>query len=72
MQADKISVYKTTENSPIEHLVKFSIDFDSLTLPVSHNGKQKNILVMVDQLTSWPIATAIPDKEAAHCSQCNS
>ena len=30
---------------------------------MSHNGN-KNILVMVDQLTSWPIATAIPDKEA--------
>ena len=24
----------------------------------------KNILVMVDQLTSWPIARAIADKEA--------
>ena len=31
-------------------------------LPVSHHGN-KHILVMVDHLTSWPIATAIPDKE---------
>ena len=30
---------------------------------MSHNGN-KNILVMFDQLTSWSIAIAIPDKEA--------
>ena len=32
-------------------------------LPVSHHGN-KNILIMIDQLTSWPITVAIPDKEA--------
>ena len=32
-------------------------------LPTSHYGN-KNILVMVDHLTGWPIAKAIPDKEA--------
>ena len=30
---------------------------------VSHSGN-KNILVITDHLTGWPIATAIPDKEA--------
>ena len=29
-----------------------------------HHHGNKNILVMIDQLTSWPIAVAIPDKEA--------
>ena len=32
-------------------------------LPTSHNNN-KNILVMVGHLTGWPIAKAIPDKEA--------
>ena len=32
-------------------------------LPTSHYNN-KNILVMVDHLTGWPIAKAIPDKEA--------
>ena len=41
--------------SPKDHLI--------VDLPLSHNGN-KNILVMIDQLTSWPIARAIPDKEA--------
>ena len=31
--------------------------------PVSHSGN-KNILVMADELTGWPVATAIPGKEA--------
>ena len=31
-------------------------------LPTSYNGN-KNILVMVDHLTGWPMAKAIPDKE---------
>ena len=43
-------------------LGRVSIDL-IVDLPLSHNGN-KNILVMVDQLTSWPIARAIPDKEA--------
>ena len=41
---------------------KVSVDL-IVDLPVSHHGN-KNILVMVDQLTSWSIARAIPDKEA--------
>ena len=32
-------------------------------LPTSHDNN-KNILVMVDHFTGWPIAKAIPDKEA--------
>ena len=32
-------------------------------LPTSHFNN-KNILVMVDHLTGWPIAKAIPNKEA--------
>ena len=32
-------------------------------LPASHYNN-KNILVMADHLTRWPIAKAIPDKEA--------
>ena len=34
-----------------------------MELPTSH-CHNKNILVMVDHLTGWPIAKAIPDKEA--------
>ena len=60
MQADKYQL-QTTE-IPNRAFGKVSIDL-IVDLPVSHNGN-KNILVMVDQLTSWPIATAIPDKEA--------
>ena len=32
-------------------------------MPTSYYGN-KNILVMVDHLTSWPMVKAIPDKEA--------
>ena len=32
-------------------------------MPISHYGN-KNILVMVDHVTSWPMVKAIPDKEA--------
>ena len=60
MQADKYQL-QTTE-IPNRACGKVSIDL-IVDLPVSHNGN-KNILVMVDQLTSWPIATANPDKEA--------
>ena len=44
------------------NLLKVSIDL-IVDLPASHNGN-KNILVMIDHLTGWPIATAIPDKES--------
>ena len=60
MQADKYQL-QTTE-IPKRAFGKVSIDL-IVDLPVSHHGN-KNILVMVDQLTSWPIARAIPDKEA--------
>ena len=60
MQADKYQL-QTTEISN-RAFGKVSIDL-IVDLPVSHNGN-KNILVMVDQLTSWPIAIAITDKEA--------
>ena len=60
MQSDKYQL-QTTE-IPNRAFGKVSIDL-IVDLPVSHNGS-KNILVMVDQLTSWPIAIAIPDKEA--------
>ena len=60
MQADKYQL-QTTE-IPKRAFGKVSIDL-IVDLPLSHNGN-KNILVMVDQLTSWPIARAIPDKEA--------
>ena len=60
MQADKYQL-QTTE-IPNRAFAKVSIDL-IVDLPVSHNSN-KNILVMVDQLTSWPIARAIPNKEA--------
>ena len=60
MQADKYQL-QTTE-IPKRALGKVSVDL-IIDLPVSYHGN-KNILVMVDQLTSWPIARAIPDKEA--------
>ena len=59
MQADKYQL-QTTE-IPKRAFGKVSIDL-IVDLPLSHNGN-KNILGMVDQLTSWPIARAIPDKE---------
>ena len=40
---------------------KVAIDL-IMELPTSHCGN-KNILVMLDHLTGWPIAKAIPDKE---------
>ena len=60
MQADKYEL-QTTE-IPNRAFGKVSIDL-IVDLPVSHHGN-KHILVMVDHLTSWPIATVIPDKEA--------
>ena len=41
---------------------KVSIDI-IIEMPTSHYGS-KNILVMVEHLTSWPMVKAIPDKEA--------
>ena len=51
-----------TAEIPKRAFGKVTIDL-IVDLPVSHHGN-KNILVMVDQQTSWPIARAIPDKEA--------
>ena len=60
LQADKYQLQAT--EIPNKAFAKVSIDL-IVDLPVSHHGT-KNILVMIDQLTSWPIAVAIPDKEA--------
>ena len=61
MQADKYQL-QTTE-IPKRPFAKVSMDL-IVELPVSHCGN-KNILVMVDHLTSWPIAKAILDKGAS-------
>ena len=58
MQADKYQLQAT--EIPKRAFGKVSID---LIVDLPHHDN-KNILVMVDQLTSWPIASAIPDKEA--------
>ena len=60
LQANKYQL-QTTE-IPNKAFAKVSIDL-IVDLAVSHYGN-KNILVMIDQLTSCPIAVAIPDKEA--------
>ena len=59
MQADKYQL--ETMEIPKRAFAKVSIDL-IVKLPTSHYGN-KNILVMVDHLTGWPIAKAIPDKE---------
>ena len=60
LHAEKYQL-QTTE-IPKKPFAKVSVDL-IVELPVSHSGN-KNILVMTDHLTGWPIATAIPDKEA--------
>ena len=60
LQADKYQL-QTTE-IPNKPFAKISIDL-IVDLPISHNGN-KNILVMIDHLTGWPMAKAIPNKEA--------
>ena len=60
MQADTYQL-QTTE-IPKRAFTKVSIDL-IVEMPTSHYGN-KNILVMVDHLTSWPMVKAIPDKEA--------
>ena len=60
LQAEKYQL-QTTE-IPKKPFAKVSVDL-IVELPVSHSGN-KNILVVTDHLTGWPIATAIPDKEA--------
>ena len=60
MQADKYQL-QTTEKLK-RAFAKVSIDL-IVEMPTSHDGN-KNILVMVDHLTSLPVLKAIPDKEA--------
>ena len=60
MQADKNQL-QTTE-IPGRAFAKVSNDL-IVELPTSHYNNE-NILVMVDHLTRWPIAKAIPNKEA--------
>ena len=60
MQADRYQL-QTTE-IPRRPFAKVVIDL-IVERPVSHYGN-KNILVMVDHLTSWPFVKAIPNKEA--------
>ena len=60
MQAHKYQ-QQTTE-IPNRPFAKVPIDL-IVELPTSHYGN-KNILAMVDHLTSWPMVNAIPDKEA--------
>ena len=62
MQADKYQL-QTTE-IPKRAFAKVSADL-IVELPTSHYSN-KNILVMVDHLTGWPIARAIPDNEATN------
>ena len=59
-QADKYQL-QTTE-IPKRAFAKVFIDL-IVEMPTSHYGN-KNILVMVDHLTSWPMVIVIPDKEA--------
>ena len=60
MQADKYQL-QTTE-IPKRAFAPESIDL-IVEMPTSHYGN-KNILVMVDHLTSWPMVKAIHDEEA--------
>ena len=59
MQADKYQLQ--IMEIPKRAFAKESIDL-IVELPASHSGN-KNILVMVDHLTGWPIEKAMPDKE---------
>ena len=60
LQADKYQLHTT--GILLKPFAKVSI-YLVVDLPTYHNGN-KNILVMVDHLTGWPMAKAIPDKEA--------
>ena len=60
MQADKYQLQ--TMEIPGRAFAKVSVDL-VVELPTSHYHN-KNILVMVDHLTGWPIAKAISNKEA--------
>ena len=62
LQYDKYQL-QTTE-IPNRPFAKVSIDL-IVEMPTSHYGNKNILLVMVDHLTSWPMAKSIPDKEAA-------
>ena len=53
---------QTTE-IPHQPFAKVSVDL-TVYLPISHKGNRNN-LVMVDHLSGFPVAEAIPNKEAA-------
>ena len=57
MQADRYQLQ--TMEIPGRAFAKVSADL-TVELPASHYHN-RNILVMVDHLTGWPIAKAIPD-----------
>ena len=60
MQADKYQLQMT--EIPRRAFAKVSADL-IVQVPTSHYNN-KNILVMVDHITRWPIAKAIPNVEA--------
>ena len=60
MKANKYQLQ--TMEIPGRTFAKLSVDL-IVELPTSH-CHNKNILVMVDHLTGWPIAKDIPNKEA--------
>ena len=59
--ADKYQL--STTEIPDRPFAKVSVDL-IVELPRTHQGN-KNIVVMVDHLTGWPLAKAVPDKEAS-------
>ena len=61
MEADNYQLQ--TIEIPKTAFAKVSIDL-IVEIPTSHYGN-KNILVMVDHITSWPMVKAIPDKEVS-------
>ena len=67
MQADRYQLQMT--EIPRRAFAKVSADL-IVELPTSHYSN-KNILVMVDHYTRWPIAKAIPDKEATTIDKCH-
>ena len=60
MQADKYQLQTT--KIPNTVFAKMSTDL-IVEMPTSHYGS-KNVLVMVDHLSNWPMVKSIPDKEA--------
>ena len=61
MTADKYQIQTT--DIPFRAFAKDSVHL-IVDLPLTQHGN-KNIVVMIDHLTGWPMAKAISDKEAA-------